>query len=216
MIVRVLTKLKISLSPRATLNLPDPLPIRPCIILIIPPHRQSIFYSPLFKLCWRRLIPPPPPGSLWKPCDPPQNPRLAPLLPLALNNDFSLTGAFLLSWCCVRHRTSISRLFCYLRLWMTPSCCDSRCSYAYKILFGYLCWFFDLTFWLRFFLKWLEFQISNEPRLEFTYRNHLIQTMYFAYFHPIIVVEIICLDVALQIPDCRIFLIIVSNIIVCM
>ena len=113
-------------------------------------------------------------------------------------------------------RTSISRLFCYLRLWMTPSCCDSRCSYAYKILLGYLCWFFDLTFWLRLFLKWLEFQISNEPRLEFTYRNHLIQTMCFAYFHPIIAVEIICLDVALQIPDCRNFLIIVSNIIVCM
>ena len=59
MIVRMLAKLKISLSPRATLNLPDPLPIRPCIILIITPHRQSIFYSPLFKLCWRRLISPP-------------------------------------------------------------------------------------------------------------------------------------------------------------
>ena len=101
MIVRVLTKLKISLSPRATLNLPDPFPKRLCIILIIPPHRQSIFHSPLFKLCWRRLTSPPPPGSLWKPCDPHQNPRLAPLLPPALNNDFSLTGAFLLSWCCV-------------------------------------------------------------------------------------------------------------------
>ena len=57
MIVRVLTKLKISLSPRATLNLPDPLPIRPCIILIIPPHRQSIFYSPLFKLAANDLPP---------------------------------------------------------------------------------------------------------------------------------------------------------------
>ena len=120
MVVRVLTKLKISLSPRAALNLPDPLPIRPCIILIIPRHRQSIFYSPLFKLCWRRLISPPP-GSLWKPCDPPQNPRLAPLLPPALNNDFSLTGAFLPSWCCVPHRTSISRLFCYLREVMNES-----------------------------------------------------------------------------------------------
>ena len=61
MIVRVLTKLRISLSPRATLNLPDPFPKRLCIILIIPPHRQSIFYSPLFKLRWRRLISTPPP-----------------------------------------------------------------------------------------------------------------------------------------------------------
>ena len=29
------------------------------IILIIPPHWQSISYSPPFKLCWPRLTPPP-------------------------------------------------------------------------------------------------------------------------------------------------------------
>ena len=31
---------------------------------------QSVFYSPSFKLCWRRLIPPPPSFTPEKPCDP--------------------------------------------------------------------------------------------------------------------------------------------------
>ena len=30
----------------------SPIPRRLCIILMIPPHWQSIFYSPHFTLCW--------------------------------------------------------------------------------------------------------------------------------------------------------------------
>ena len=39
------------------LNLRNP-PIKPCGILMIPLHWQSIFFSPSFKFCWRQLIPP--------------------------------------------------------------------------------------------------------------------------------------------------------------
>ena len=36
-----------------------PSPRRLCIILMIPPHWQSIFYSPHFTLCWWPSPPPP-------------------------------------------------------------------------------------------------------------------------------------------------------------
>ena len=39
------------------LNLRNP-PIKPCGILMIPLHWQSILFSPSFKFCWRQLIPP--------------------------------------------------------------------------------------------------------------------------------------------------------------
>ena len=50
------------------LSLPNP-PTKPCGILMIPLHWQSIFYSPSFKFCWRQLTPPPF-VSPCKPCDP--------------------------------------------------------------------------------------------------------------------------------------------------